>query len=46
MSKQKLTGAYFPSEEIASGLKTANDWAFYILNKQREGEGGISERNF
>ena len=44
MSKQKITGAYFPSEKIASGLKTANDWAFYILNKERE--SGIAERNF
>ena len=45
MSKKvDYTGAYFPPEEIASELETANDWAFYILNRERK--SGISNKNF
>ncbi len=44
MSKDYFTGRHVPSDEIASDLKTANNWAFYILNKERE--SGIETRNF
>lgn len=44
MSKDYFIGRYVPSKEIASDLKTPSDWAFYILNEERQ--SGISENNF
>lgn len=48
MSKKvNYTGVDFPPREIASELKTANDWAFYILNDFiKERENGLAEKNF